>query len=171
MATIRQRGKYFEVQIRREGWPSLSRSFSSKADARSWATVIESEMERGVFVDRSEAERNTLGDLLRRYLSDVTPHKKSAAAEEYKILALLKDPIAQYKAAGLSGKLLAEWRDRRMKEVSSSTTNRDLSLISHVITVARKEWGIHIENPVAMIRRPPSSKGRTRRLLSLSANG
>ncbi len=32
------------------------------------------------------------------------------------------------------------------------------------INVARKEWGIHIENPVAIIRRPPSPKARERRL-------
>jgi hypothetical protein len=42
--------------------------------------------------------------------------------------------------------------------------NRDLGLISHVINVARKEWGVNVENPVAMIRRPPGSKGRNRRL-------
>ncbi len=70
MATIRQRGKYWEAQIRRKGWPLLSRSFTTKTDARSWATVTEAEMERGVYVDRSEAEKNTLGDLLQRYLAE-----------------------------------------------------------------------------------------------------
>ena len=46
MATIRQRGSNWEAQIRRKGWPNLSRNFSTKADARAWATVIESEIER-----------------------------------------------------------------------------------------------------------------------------
>lgn len=32
---------------------------------------------------------------------------------------------------------MAEWRDKRLKEVSGSTVNRDLNLISHVINVAR----------------------------------
>lgn len=164
MATIHQRGKYWEVQIRRKGWPKVSRRFESKIDARDWASIIESEMARGVFVDRTEAERNTLGDLLSRYLSEVSNHKKGAQSERYRITSLLRDPIAQYRVAGLSGKVLAEWRDRRLKEVSGSTTNRDLNLISHVINVARKEWGIHVENPVSMIRRPPENKGRNRRL-------
>ncbi len=44
--------------------------FTTKTDARSWATVTEAEMERGVYVDRSEAEKNTLGDLLQRYLAE-----------------------------------------------------------------------------------------------------
>ena len=52
MATIRRRkdSKHFEVQIRRDGWPHLVRTFTSAADARAWASVIESEMERGVLV-------------------------------------------------------------------------------------------------------------------------
>lgn len=164
MATIRQRGTQFEVQIRRKGWPTLSKSFPDKAAARGWVSVIESEMVRGIFIDRTEAEKNTLGDLLGRYLTEVSEGKKGAQSERYRIASLLRDPIAQYKVAGLSGKVLAEWRDRRLKQVSGSTTNRDLGLISHVINVARKEWGIHIENPVAMIRRPPESRGRNRRL-------
>lgn len=164
MATIRQRGNNWEARIRREGWPTLCKSFNSRADARAWATVIESEIERGIFIDRTEAEKNTLGDLLRRYLTEVSSQKKGRESERYRISSMLRDPIAQIKVAGLSGKLMAEWRDRRLKEVSGSTTNRDLNLISHVINVARKEWGMHIENPIAMIRRPPENKARKRRL-------
>lgn len=164
MASIRQRGKYWEARIRRNGLPALSRSFSTKADARAWAAVIESEIERGVFIDRTEAEKNTLGDLLQRYLTEVSSQKKGHDSERYRLISLQKDPIAKIKAAGLSGKLMAEWRDQRLKKVSGSTTNRDLNLISHVINVARKEWGIHIENPISMIRRPPENRGRNRRL-------
>ncbi|SOY62191.1 Integrase [Cupriavidus phytorum] len=164
MATIRQRGSNWEAQIRRKGWPTLSRNFSTKADARAWATVIESEIERGVFIDRTEAEKNTLGDLIRRYLQEVSGQKKGAESERYRLTAMLRDPLAQVKVATLSGKLIAEWRDKRLKQVSGSTTNRDLNLISHVINVARKEWGIHIDNPVSMVRRPAENRGRNRRL-------
>lgn len=166
MATIRKRktSKKYEVQIRRDGWPTLTRTFSKAADANAWASVIESEMERGVFIDRTEAEKNTLGDLLQRYLTDVSSQKKGHSTERYRLVALQRDPIAKIKVAGLSGKLMAEWGDKRLKEVSGSTVNRDLNLISHVINVARKEWGIHVENPVSMIRRPPENRARNRRL-------
>lgn len=59
---------------------------------------------------------------------------------------------------------MATWRDQRLKSVSGSTTNRDLNLLSHVINVARKEWGIYIENPITMIRRPSENRSRCRRL-------
>ncbi|MDD5328711.1 MAG: tyrosine-type recombinase/integrase [Sulfuricella sp.] len=165
MASIRQRGKFWEARVRREG-QTVSHSFSTKADARAWSTVIESEIERGIFLDRTEAEKNTLGDLLQRYLADVSSHKKGHEIERYRLESLQRDPIAKIKVAGLSGKLMAQWRDKRLKEVSGSTVNRDLNLISHVINVARKEWGVHVENPIAMIRRPPENRARNRRLAS-----
>lgn len=166
MATIRRRkdSNRFEVQIRRNGWPTIVRSFPTAATARAWASVIESEIERGVFIDRTEAEKNTLGDLFRRYLTEVSSQKKGHDTERYRLESLQRDPISQYKVASLSGKLMAEWRDKRLKKVTGSTVNRDLNLISHVINVARKEWGMHIENPVSMIRRPPENKSRKRRL-------
>lgn len=82
----------------------------------------------------------------------MSPRKKGASSESYGLRALQCDPISRHKVAALSGKVLAEWRDRRMKQVSGSTTNRDLGLISHVINVARKEWGINVEDPVSMCR-------------------
>lgn len=166
MASIRQRGIFWEARVRRNGLPSLSRSFKTKTDARAWATIIESEIERGIYIDRSEAEKNTLGDLLKRYITDVSSQKKGHNSESYRLISLQRDPIAKIKVAGLSGKLMAEWRDKRLKVVSGSTVNRDLNLISHVINVARKEWGVHVENPVAMIRRPPENRARNRRLVA-----
>lgn len=171
MATIRQRGTRWEVQIRRKDWPTLSRSFATKGDARAWATVIESEIERGVFVDRKEAEQNTLGDLLHRYSEEVSPHKKGGEQEILRIRKLRSDPIAQFKISALTGKVLATYRDRRLKgdgkrqPVTGSTVNRELTLISHVLNVASKEWDVHLPvNPVSGMRRPRESRGRTRRL-------
>jgi integrase len=170
MASIRERKRddgstSYEVRIRREGFPRISGTFDTKNMAKDWAAVIESEMARGIFIDRTEAEKNTLGDLMKRYLRDVSPQKKGRQSERYRIEAFLReDLLCKYKVAGLSGKVLAEWRDQRLKVVSGSTCNRDLNLISHVINVARKEWGIHIENPVSMIRRPPENRARSRRL-------
>jgi integrase len=165
MATIRKRGaRQWEAQIRRYGWPTVSKTFTCKADAAAWTEIIESEMTRGIYIDRSEAEKNTLGDLLQRYLRDVTPHKKGADSEAYRINSLLKDPVTQYKVAALSSSIMSTWRDNRLKLVSGSTTNRDLNLLSHVINIARKEWGVHVENPISMIRRPSENRARDRRL-------
>jgi len=167
VATFRQRAAgVWEVQIRKTGFPTCSRTFDSKADARAWAAVVESEMERGTFRDRSKADKTTFGAIISLYLQEVSPGKKGASSEQYRLGAILRDdPIAQVKMSSLTSKLMASWRDRRLKVVSGSTTNRDLSLMSAVINWARREQGVHLsENPISMIRRPPEGRGRTRRL-------
>jgi hypothetical protein len=58
MATIRSRGEYqWEAQIRRKGYPAQRKTFETKADAQAWARMIESEIDRGIFVSRVEAEK------------------------------------------------------------------------------------------------------------------
>jgi integrase len=124
-------------------------------------------MDRGIFVDQIEAELNTFGDLLKRYAEEVSPHKKGGAGEILRIRKLRKESLAEYKVAALTSKVMAEYRDTRLRQVSGSTVNRELTLIGHVLTIARKEWGIPIKaNPVSEIRRPKENRARTRRLFN-----
>jgi hypothetical protein len=110
MAGIWKRGKYWRAEIRRGGYPHQWRTFDTKVDAEAWARRIESEMDRGTFVDRTEAERNTFGDLLQRYAEEVSPQKKGEAEEVLRIRKISRDPIANYKVAALSGKVVADYR-------------------------------------------------------------
>ena len=65
----------------------------------------------------------------------------------------------------LSAGHVAAWRDERLKAVSGDTCIRDLSLISHVIETARREWGIMLsENPLKFVRKPKPNPSRARRL-------
>jgi hypothetical protein len=119
---------------------------------------MERELETTGFIDRREAERNTLADILLRYGQEVTPQKKSAVIESTKIKVLLRDAaLTQIKISALSSSIVAAWRDRRLKQVSGATVNREIDVLSAAINHARREWGIHIENPVpwcAARRRP-----------------
>lgn len=45
MATYRKRGDRWQVQVRRVGQPTLSRSFTTKADAQRWARHMEAELD------------------------------------------------------------------------------------------------------------------------------
>lgn len=166
MATYQQRPNgAVTAKVRRAGFPAQSRTFLSKADAVRWATEVEADMSRACFVDTRAAESTLFEHALSRYLSEVTPAKKGAVIEAIRLRALMRDPVAQYSLATLTGRVLAEWRDRRLQTVSGSTVNRDLNLISHVLEVARKDWGIALtENAAQQLRRPASNVGRSRRL-------
>jgi hypothetical protein len=164
MAAFEKRGQYWRAKIRRKGFPDQSRSFDTRAEAEMWARAIESEMDRGLYVDRTEAEKNLLSDLIDRYLREVTPSKRGAGPEESRLRALQRRPIAQIKMAALSSAHIASYRDERLKQVSAGTVNKELNHLAHVIETGRREWGIQLpENPVRMVRRPSPPKARDRR--------
>jgi len=165
MATLEKRGDFWRVKIRRKGYPIQTRSFDTKATAERWARDIENEMDKGVFIDRTESEKNTLRDVLSRYHDEVTPLKRGASAEAPRLRAMMLRPIAEIKIAALSSSVIAKYRDARLKEVAGATVNKELNLIAHALETARREWGIHIaENPVRLVRRPQGAKPRDRRL-------
>lgn len=72
MASIRKRGDVWQARVRRYGYPDEVKSFPTKADADTWARTIESEMDRGQFVSRAEAEHTTFSEVIQRYLNSVT---------------------------------------------------------------------------------------------------
>ena len=74
MASITRRSKEtYQAEIQRKGLAKISKCFRSRKAAESWATRIESELERGHVSDNSAARSLRLGDLLTRYRAEVTP--------------------------------------------------------------------------------------------------
>lgn len=97
MAKPIKRGPYqWQAQVRRKGYPTQTCTFETKREAEAWIASTETDMRKGVFVDRSEAERTTLGELLERYLNEVTPKKRGYRAETNRIKQLLRHPLSQY---------------------------------------------------------------------------
>ena len=166
MATIRNRGEYqWEAQIRRKGYPAQRKTFETKADAQAWARMIESEIDRGIFVSRVEAERTAFHELIDRYISEVAPKHKGAYSEIKRLEALKRHPLATRIVATLTSSDFARYRDERLKVRKGNTVKRELALFQCVIEVARREWSIHIaENPVRMVSRPSYNDERSRRL-------
>ncbi|MHB1564507.1 MAG: site-specific integrase [Leptospirillum sp.] len=165
MAYIRKRLDAWEVSINKKGFPRQSHTFATKADAEKWSRQIESEMDRGIFVSRKEAENTTLSDALDRYLSEVSALKKSHRTE--KIYAgTWKKSFGSRSLASITSTDIAKYRDNRLKEVSENMVRLELALLSHVFTIAIKEWGMTgLVNPVMQIRKPKLPPGRDRRLL------
>lgn len=136
MATIRQRGNRWQCIIKRKGHPLLSNTFDLKKDAEKWARQQERAIDAGQWIDRTEAEQTTLEELLKRYAKEVSASKRGKDAEEVRIEQFKKTNLAKYSVASITGQMVAEWRDSRLKEVSGSTVCRDLTLLSHVFSVA-----------------------------------
>ena len=165
MGTITKRGDLqWQAKVRRKGFPTQSRTFSYKDDAEKWVRATERELETSGFIDRKEAEKNTLEDVLRRYQREITPSKKSAAIESIKIDVILKDGVLpKLKMSALTSSAIANWRDRRLQMVTGATVNREIDILSSALNHARREWSINVENPVPFVKRPEKARARDRR--------
>lgn len=166
MASFNKRGPYqWQVKIRRKGFSLQSKTFESEGDAKKWARMVESEMDRGVFVSQAEAEKTTLKEALERYGREITPGEKGAKQESSRINIVSASDLAPRFLASIRGADVAKYRDERLKSRSPITVNNELILLSHLFTVARKEWGMEgLKNPVSDIRKPKHPPGRDRRL-------
>lgn len=162
MASIRNRDGVWQARVIRKGQPPVSRSFPTHQEAERWARSIESDIDRGSYQSRTEAERLTFAEIIGRYMEEVTPGLKGAKDDRIRLSALKRRPIASYSMAALTPKRLAEYRDERLAKVSAGTVLRDLASISAIINHSRREWGINIQNPVALVRKPTAPRGRDR---------
>lgn len=165
MASFRKRDSgRWQVQVRKKGYPTQTKSFRSKAAGARWVRSIEYEMDQGLFVSRNEAETTTVGELLDRYLIEYTADKKGAGPEACRIRMLLRHPLAKRFIASVRGLDMARYRDERLKTVSADSVRRELTILSQLFEVSRKEWGIFVQNPVREIKLPKKGKARDRRL-------
>lgn len=166
MATIRKLRGRWQAQVRRRGLAPRAKSFDQKSDAEKWARSLESELDRcGMLPDTRVAESTTLRSILERYMTEISPRKRSAHTEVSRIKALLRRPLCHRTLALLSTSDLATYRDDRLKTVSPSTVIRELNTISHAIDTAMRDWDVYLHrNPCKLVRRPSPPRGRNRRL-------
>ena len=172
MATYRQRGDSWEVQVRRKGHAYQVEAFSRKTDAVKWARKIESEIDAGRRPVRNRA--HTLDELIERYRLHVL------SLPEYSLLERSKrESKLRWWSARLGKRLLRDIRPSDIADAKASlatgeggnpaapaTQVRYLALLSHVFSYAVLELGEEwlSENPATAkkVKRPKEPKGRVR---------
>ncbi len=167
MATItKTQSNTFKVLIRKSRIPTQIKTFKTKTDAQKWARLIESEMDRGIFINRQEADRVTIGELIDRYIQEVTPLKRSAKNDKQRML-FLKKYFGHFIVSQLQSKHIATYRDKRLAEgKQGSTIIKEIGSLSHLLDISIKDWGIPLVNNVAtLVRKPKQARGRDRRLI------
>ncbi|MBT4934311.1 MAG: site-specific integrase [Rhodospirillaceae bacterium] len=167
MATIMKRGPYqWQAKVRRRGYPSQAKTFETKREAEAWVSVIESEMTRSVFVDRSRAERETLNQVIQNYIDNIAPDHKGGDSEILRLKKFKRDQskLCQHAMATLKIEDFEAYRDRRLKveKKAPATVKRELALLHSVIESARRRLGL-IENPISDVRRPRVQNNRIMR--------
>ena len=166
MASFRKRGDLqWQARIARKGYPAQVKTFNTKSEAEAWARDIERDMDRGGFISRVEAESTTLKACVDRYTREVSAHKRGYQKEVYLANIWNALPLASRFMSSIRSSDIASLRDDWLKTLKPATVLRRIAFISHVFTVARKEWRMEsITNPVELIRKPQPNNARSRRL-------
>lgn len=167
MAYIRKRGALqWEARIRKKGMPPVSKTFETKAEAEKWSREIESEMDRGIYVSRSEAEGTTLKEALDRYIEEYLPRLTHYQNNVYKARQIQRYKLADKFMAAIRGKDIADYiKEREAEGAAGNTIRLDLAMISRLFNVAIRDWGMEsLNNPVLKVSKPQIAKGRERRL-------
>jgi integrase len=166
MATIRKRGDKWQVQVRRSGSQSLSRTFHARRDAEEWARHMEVQADRrDLPPDPKALQRITLGELVLRYRDTVTPKKKGSQIERIVLSRFVRHPICSKRLSELRPGDFAAYRDERLKEIKPASLKRQLGPIHNLFRVAKQEWGVPIrENPLDPVPLEVGHQRRERRL-------
>jgi len=121
------------------------------------SAVIESRIKKQAIKSLS------VGDALDRYLREITPEKKGASTEEYRIGKARRTTLAKKPLHGVTPDDVLAFLD----EIGGSENNKRkyASIISHLYRTAIRKWRLPVTNPVSgQIDLPSNGKPRERRL-------
>lgn len=182
MATIESRHgpdgtKTYRVKIRLRGVPTQTASFSRKTDAHRWASATESAIREGRYFKTAEAKRHTLAQLIDRYDAEILANRSGDVRNKRRLLLFWKRELGSYLLADITPAAISECRAKlldgittRKKQRSPATVVRYLAALSHVFTIAMRDWGWVEDSPMRRVTKPKEPPGRCRFLTDRERN-
>lgn len=175
----------YRAQVRVKGHAAQSATFPSRAEAQKWSKSVEAAITEGRYFPQARASRTSFAEAVARYkdtgLAGARERSRNSPAQH---LAFFLDKFAGLSLAEITADRVADTRDElsagtytrggsrvngKGKLVapteytrSGSTVNRYLSTLSHLFTIAQKEWRIVDRNPVREISKKREARGRVR---------
>ena len=164
MVTLRRRGKRWQVQVRRKGRASVTRSFRSKSEALVWAREQEVEADKGLRPVRKTLRGITVADVVSRYRDEVVPRKRGADRETLVLNVFLRHPLSQVALSEVTTGMVSAYCAERLQRVKAGTINRELDILRHAFATARRSWDLPLaHNAFAEVTRPKNAAPRERR--------
>jgi integrase len=160
---------HYRVKVRLKGHPVQTATFRRLTDAKRWAHQIESAMREGRHFKTAESKRHTLKDAITRYEAHILPTKPNSIKDQGRQLIWWKNTLGKQTLGDITPALLAEQRDKLAQGItqrgntrSPATVNRYLAALSHIFTIAVKEWGWLEHNPLLKVSKMKEPRGRVR---------
>jgi len=160
----------YRACVRLRGYPKQSATFRRLSDAKKWAQKTEAEIRDGRYFPANAARKHTLAEMVERYKLDVMPSKKPGSVRSQDAqLDWWADNLGDYTLDKITPALISEYRDKLAKgklksgkQRSPGTVSRYMASLSHVFTVAMKEWQWIDDNPFRRVTKPKEPRGVVR---------
>ncbi len=166
----------YRAQVRVKGSRSQSKTFPNRAAAMKWSRSIEAAVQEGRYFPTARAARTDFSEVVKRYRDSVLAERQDRSratcelhleyfSEQFKGLALAQvtaDRVAEARDELAGGHYS---RGKTKKARSGATVNRYLATLSHLFSVAQREWRLVDRNPVKEVSRKKEGKGRIRYLV------
>jgi integrase len=150
-------GGRWKAYVARKG-VRKSQTFDTKRAAADWAAH-----EEHLILNKETVQGNMrLSAVFERYGREVSVNNRGHRWEALRLAKMGREKIGSVLMRDLSSTDVASWRDRRLQDVAPASVAREMGLMSSVLNVARKEWGLIRHNPVEDVRTPRKPPPRTR---------
>ena len=154
----------YQGEIRLKGYPTLTATFDRKTDAKAWIQKVEADIRCGRHHLYSEGKRHTLKEAIDRYMRE-----KAVSVVKRGHLQWWQKELGHLYLQDVRASIISEKKQKLLTEPNAkgvvrgtSTSNRYLATLSHLLSVSQKEWEWISENPVKKIAREREPRERTR---------
>ena len=146
----------------------VSGAFETEQEAKRFVEETEAKLKLGLLSKKTEADRTTFAESVVRYKQEILPTKRGARQDSYRLDSIVRHfHGSAYFLSNITAADISKYRDERLKTHTGTSVLHELALISHIFTVAIKDWGFtKLVNPVMQIRKPKMNRGRDRRLMA-----
>jgi len=167
MGDIIQIREKYKARVRRGVYRTnaLTKTFSSRVDAKKWIRDIEAKLDRTNIIVKEVENFPTLSSLMKRYLNEVSIKKASYQTDKFNFRTFLrlfensKEPINKLRV-----QMFAKFRDKYLINHKAATYQRLMSSIKHMWHVAQTEWEYPLEDIFSKLQKVKRGNPRNRRL-------
>lgn len=159
----------FRARFRKKGHPNQIQVFPELKLAKHWLEEQNRNALLNIHMPNLAAKKKTLSDVIDLYIETILPLKPKNAKNTIRHLEWWRKELGEYAIAAIRSQLIGQKRDLLASEVnaegkqrSPSTVIRYLSSLSHLFSVAYKEWDLVTDNPVCKISKPTENAPRER---------
>jgi len=170
MATItklqRQDGVVYKARVRRQGQPTLNRTFKTRSAAERWARKLESGLEQDDAGLTNEAQRHTVNEAITKYRTEVLPELRPETARKYaQHLDWWTPRLGRLRLSECNAAKIDACRDELVAAGKApATVNRHLASLGSVLTAAVKRWHWLKVSPLREVEKRQENNGGTRYL-------